>query len=122
MPLRDKDQLPELLRSLRADGDGLPRPEADYFSRLAETAIREGKRPERRPPPIPRYWLGAAATVLLLLLAGWLLLDGRTSEPPPPRSVDALLADVDADLIEEYISEHIEEYDTELLIGVETRN
>ncbi len=123
MQPNDTDELPEILRTLRGRGDGLPKPGPAYFAQLAERSIREGKQPLRAPLRLlrARTLLTAAATLLLLLFA-WFLMNRQLPDPVTSPTSDRLLADIEADVIEEYVSEYADEYDDDILMEASIEN
>jgi len=117
MSSKSDDQLPEILRNLRAHGDGYVPPSDAYFAELAERSKLAAQRPAVVRPY--RRWLSAAAAVLLLLVAGWWLADGRNDTGglvagETPRSSEELLADIDPEIIDAYVTEQIDEFNLEL--------
>ncbi|MFK8165424.1 MAG: hypothetical protein AB8H12_23455 [Lewinella sp.] len=115
----DEPSLGEFLTGLREKGDGFLPPSPDYFDQLANRALREEHKPVRLKT-MRRTWLAAAAAVMLLLVAAFLLLptndDTQTAanEPVESPSSETLLADLDAEDIDAYISDQLDDFETEL--------
>ena len=118
MPNSEEDRLPDFLQSLREQGDGLTGPDEDYFSAMATKAMAQAKQPAS-VRTLGGRWLAVAATVLLLLVAGWWssreagteVLSANSGAQP---SSDELLADINVEEIDAYISEQIDEFTLEL--------
>ncbi len=118
MPNSEENKLPDFLHSLREQGDGLTGPGEDYFSAMATKSMAQAKQPAS-VRSFGGRWLAVAATVLLLLVAGWwfsresgaetLLADTATE-----LTSDELLADINVEEIDAYISEQIDEFTLEL--------
>lgn len=119
MPNRDEDKLPDILRTLREQGDGLTSPGEAYFSNMAAKAIGKGKEPASVRPVAIR-WVAVAASVLVLLTIGW-WMSGASGEAEIPfaeqtveMSSDELLAEINVEAIDAYVSEQIDEFTLEL--------
>lgn len=120
MPTKEDFELPDELSRLQVRGDGYRPPGPDYFASLADKALSEA-RPPTRVRRLPRRWLAVAASFLLLLAAGWFLLSGlntsgadQLAEKTTTVSAEELLADIDPELLDDYIDEHLEDFETEL--------
>ena len=119
MPNREEEQLPDILRALREQGDGLSTPDAAYFEDVAARAMAEARAPARQRSLTGR-WLAVAASVLVIMFAGWWALqpaEGRmdaTAQATAGQSSEDLLAEVSAEDIDAYISEQIDEFTLEL--------
>lgn len=121
MPNNEDPQLSDFLASLREKGDGFRSPSQAHLAALSERALTEAKRPAV-VRPLRRFWLGAVAAVLLLVLATTFLLPATepaaTAGPPaaaaPQYNSEALLADLETAVIEAYISDQLDEFETEL--------
>lgn len=120
MPTKDKDQLPDVLRDLREQGDGYLPPGEDYFAALAERSLAAATAPAVVRPVHSYRWLSVAVAVLLLLTAGWFALGLTDSGGDSPvagsnlPSSDELLAEIDPAEIDDYVSEQIDEFTLEL--------
>lgn len=113
------------LAELRKRGDGFRAPDPAYFEKLAERSIRAGKQPARTVG-INRKWLSLAAAVVLLLVATFIFWpgaadDGQLATEDLLPASEALLADIDASDIEAYISDNLDNFETELY-AAETSN
>jgi hypothetical protein len=115
----DEPRLGEFLAGLREKGDGFRAPSPDYLDELTNRALNE----ERKPVPVRslrRTWWTAAAAVMLLLLATFLLLPTEedtqtaTNDPTNLPSSETLLADLDAEDIDAYISDQLDDFESEL--------
>lgn len=130
MPTKDKNELPGILRDLREGGDGYRPPGDDYFAALAErslAAAAEAAAAEETAvirPIRSLRWLSAAAVLLILFAAGWFMLDGNNTAGDLPvadrgfPSSDELLAEIDPEEIDDYVSEQIDEFTLELYAEV----
>ena len=119
MPNREEDKLPDLLQSLREQGDGLSSPGGDYFEAMARRSIEQAKKPAVERSLTSR-WLAIAASVLVLMLAGWWMLQSvenaatTLTAEEPTMSSDELLAEINIEDIDAYVSEQIDEFTLEL--------
>lgn len=119
MPNREEEKLPDLLQSLRTQGDGLFSPGEDYFEAMAARSIAKAKVPAAQRSLTGRWWL-MAASVLVLMLAGWWIIqtanniDPAYAEQETARSSDELLAEINIEDIDAYVSEQIDEFTLEL--------
>lgn len=118
MPSNEEDRLPDFLGQMRERGDGYSAPDEDYFNGMAERSLKTAKAPAR-VRLIGQRWFAVAASVLVLLLAGWWLLPaasttGFTVDETVVRSSEELLAEIDPDLIGDYVNEEIDEFTLEL--------
>lgn len=119
MPNREEEKLPELLQALREQGDGLSSPEADYFAALAKRSIAQAKAPATQRF-LGGRWLAGAASVLVLMLAGWWMLqpsvsvDEAVAGQATTVSSEEILAEINIDDIDAYVSEQIDEFTQEL--------
>lgn len=115
---RDHEPLPDILQQLRERGDGYVAPGEDYFARMAERALRSAQAPAKQRRLTPRFY-AVAAGMLLLLVAAWWKLAGPQQDAvaavtsPRPSSAE-LLADIDPEIIDAYISEQIDAFTVEL--------
>ncbi|WP_020566918.1 hypothetical protein [Neolewinella persica] len=115
----DEPRLGEFLSGLREKGDGFRVPSPDYLDELTNRALSQGRNPVPVRTMARTRW-AAAAAVMLLLLATFLLLpttDGKqtaaddTTKQP---SSEMLLADLDAEDIDAYISDQLDDFESEL--------
>lgn len=119
MPNKEDDNLPDVLRQLKSAKDGYTPPPDQYFLNLAERSLHVAKAPAVVKVGY-RRWLAVAASVLVLLLAGWWIVGPAESGPylandqPDIPSSDELLADIEAELIDAYVTEQIDEFTLEL--------
>ena len=121
MSNNEEPRLSDFLSGLREKGDGFQSPAPDFLDEIASRAITEAARPAV-VRPLYRTWLAAAAAVLLLLLAGTFLLPSLTDEADGPAAAasnvnynsEALLADLDPAVIDAYIADQLDEFETEL--------
>ncbi|TXF87078.1 hypothetical protein FUA23_18975 [Neolewinella aurantiaca] len=118
MSNNEKTELTGLLAELQQRGDGFRTPAPGYFDELATRSIEAGKQPARTVG-INRKWLSLAASVVLLLVATVLLWPNGSgseqlaTETQQPASED-LLAEIDASDIEAYITDNLDNFETEL--------
>lgn len=123
--LEELEELSPLLHQLKADGtaDRKPNVPEGYFEDFSERMLHrlrtEGLMPEKAPSPTlftlfrsSRFLMAAAAACTLLLAAVWLF---RPTQSAVPQIVVAPPVELDADETEQYILEHIDEYEPELL-------
>lgn len=120
MSNNDDPQLSGFLAGLREKGDGFRAPTPDYLEEITNRALQDAVRPAV-VRPLYRTWLAVAAAVLLLLLAGTFLLpalttdaDGPTASQPVNYNSEALLADLEPEIIDAYIADQLDEFETEL--------
>lgn len=119
MPNREEDKLPDLLQSLRKQGDGFSSPGQDYFEAMAKRSLEQARQPAVRRSLSSR-WLAIAASALVLMLAGWWMLKpgddaaSAITAQGSPMSSDELLAEINIEEIDAYISEQIDEFTLEL--------
>jgi hypothetical protein len=113
----DEPSLGEFLTGLQEKGDGFRTPSPEYLEGLASRALAEEDRPAR-VRPLRRSWWSAAAAVMLLLIATFLLLPKGdkelVAETVPTPSSEALLAELDAEDIDAYISDQLDDFESEL--------
>jgi hypothetical protein len=123
--LDELEELGPLLHQLKADGtaDRSPQVPEGYFDDFSERMLHrlrtEGLMPEKAHSPTlftlfrsSRFLMAAAAACTLLLAAVWLF---RPTQSAVPQIVVAPPVELDADETEQYILEHIDEYEPELL-------
>lgn len=119
MSSKPDEQLPEFLQNMRARGDGYVPPSDAYFAELAERSRQAAQQPAAVRSH-RRRWLGAAAAALLLLVAGWWSITNNdgvgalVAEAGSQPSSDELLADIDPEVIDAYVTEQIDEFSLEL--------
>lgn len=115
----DEPRLGEFLAGLREKGDGFRAPTPESLEAMAGRALTEARRPAK-VRPLQRTWWSVAAAVMLLLAAVFLLLpaddEGVVADGSPeiPPSSEALLADLEAEDIDAYISDQLEHFESEL--------
>jgi hypothetical protein len=115
----DEPHLGEFLAGLREKGDGFRIPAPGYLDELTSRALNEGRRPVR-VKSLRRSWWAAAAAIMLLLLATFLLLPTEvdtqtaTKDPAQSPSSEMLLANLDAEDIDAYISDQLDDFESEL--------
>ncbi len=125
-PIKEQDELPELLRKLQGSGDGFRQPSADYFERLGERiAADESKVRPLHSRPSRRWVLGLAAAAMVALLAVFNFLGPSTglsvtttdtqTETVAETSWEAQIDQLDDGEIEAYIDANIQDFDLELL-------
>lgn len=122
MPDYNEPHLSDHLNSLRESGDGFKAPTADYLEGLTNRVLAEGKQPAPVRSLSQRWW-GAAAAVALLLISGLLWLQPATTAAVAETdsfnyNSEALLADLDAEDINAYISDQLEDFEAELYTSV----
>jgi hypothetical protein len=125
MSNNENHELSGRLAELQKRGDGFRTPEPAYFTDLAERSILAGKAPARTVG-IGRKWMSLAAAVILLLVAAFTLWptsvnDARVAEDTPVPASEEILAGIDAEDIEAYIAENLDNFETELY-SAETSN
>jgi len=119
MPNREQEKLPDLLESLRKQGDGLSGPGEAYFEAIAAKAIAQAKAPAVKRSLRTR-WLAVAASVIGLLFATWWIVqpaegtDPSIAEKDITLSSDELLAEINVEDIDAYVSDQIDEFTLEL--------
>ncbi|MTB52282.1 hypothetical protein [Lewinella sp. W8] len=117
MSNNDKDQLPDLLASLKSRGDGYRTPGPEYFAELAERSMAAGK--QRAVRTSLWRWSAAVAAGLLLVLGLWFAGGPATEEGSllanEMTESELLLADISEEDIDAYISEQLYDFETELL-------
>jgi hypothetical protein len=123
--LEELEELSPLLHQLKTDGtaDRKPNMPEGYFEDFSERMLHrlrtEGLMPEKAPSPTlftlfrsSRFLLAAAAACTLLIAAVWFF---RPSPTSLPQTIVGQSVELDADETEQYILEHIDEYEPELL-------
>ncbi|PHI18652.1 hypothetical protein CEQ90_16870 [Lewinellaceae bacterium SD302] len=124
-PIKEQDELPELLRKMQAGGDGFRQPSVDYFEGLGERIVADerkvrtlGSRPNRR------WLLGVAAAAMICLMAVFSFLRPSTGLPATSKNNTEVVAntswedqidELETGEIEEYIDANILDFDLELL-------
>jgi hypothetical protein len=88
-------------------------PDASYFENLANSVIEKS---QSNTPIIPLYrkpitWISAAAASIAILL-----LVNLFNQPDEPGNVLLALNDIPSNEIEAYVSENIDDFDTELIV------
>jgi hypothetical protein len=125
IPNNNENELTDLLRELRPDGDGFRQPKADYFRKLGEAIIEKEKSTEpisirsRRSWPLPAY-ASAIAAALLLLVVFWynqpeMPLGSVEQSMVAVPDWEAEIDQIDEAEIRDYIEANIEDFDLELL-------
>lgn len=123
--LEELEEMSPQLHQLKAEGtaDRSPHVPEGYFEDFPERMLHrlrtEGLMPEKAHSPTlftlfrsSRFLVAAAAACTLLLVAVWLF---RPTQSAVPQIVVAPPVELDADETEQYILEHIDEYEPELL-------
>ncbi|MFT6000324.1 MAG: hypothetical protein ACI81P_002785 [Neolewinella sp.] len=115
----DEPRLGEFLVGLREKGDGFRTPSPEFLEELANRTLAEERRPARVRPLHLTWWSAAAAVMLLLLVTFLLLPKGNegpvaTNDSAVSPSSEALLVELDADDIDAYISDQLDEFEFEL--------
>lgn len=114
----DEPHLGEFLAGLREKGDGFRAPSPAFLEELANRTLTEERRPAQ-VRPLYRSWWSAAAAVMLLLVAAFLFVPKGGEELAASNvtvavSSEALLAELDVEDIDAYISDQLDDFETEL--------
>lgn len=114
----DEPHLGEFLADLREKGDGFRAPSPALLEEMANRTLAEERRPAQ-VRPLYRSWWSAAAAVMLLLVAAFLFVPKGDEEVIASNvgltvSSEALLAELDAEDIDAYISDQLDDFETEL--------
>ncbi len=122
MPDHNEPRLSEHLSNLRARGDGFRAPAPDYLDALADRALSAGKRQAPVRMIRQRWWAAAAAIALLLVGTVFWLRPlpeaAMAAGPSVDYNSEALLAELEAEDINAYISDQLEDFETELYATV----
>jgi hypothetical protein len=115
----DEPRLGEFLSGLRERGDGFRAPSPAFLEELTNRTLAEERRPAQ-VRPLYRSWWSAAAAVMLLLVASFLFVPKgddeavAVNEATITPSSEALLAELDAEDIDAYISDQLDDFESEL--------
>lgn len=125
-PLHEQDDIPDLLRQLRANGDGYRKPDHQYFDQLSEQVLADERsvRSINSGGRSKRWTLGLAAAAMISLLAIFTFLrpsfgTGVATENDEAiaatTSWEAQINELDATEIQDYIDINIQDFDLDLL-------
>lgn len=115
----DEPRLGEFLAGLREKGDGFRAPSPEFLEELANRTLTKERRPAQ-VRPLYRSWWSAAAAVMLLLVAAFLFVPKgddvvvANNDAGITSSSKALLAELDAEDIDAYISDQLDDFESEL--------